>query len=300
MKIVPFNEDWRKDHPLGTIAFHHMLKGEPDSSDNFMFILGRQDEDFYMPRHRHNFDQIRFPLRGRANHGDGIVVGEGEIAYIPEGLPYGPQEDPIAPYAPGERMQVVLQFGGASGCGFMSIEQRRQAIQELSKTGTFDGNYYRRNDGSSAWGLNAIWEYVFGTRIKYPRPRYKSIIMADPKRFNWLRVAGATGVDHKFMGAFSERGVWVEMVRLQPNATWTSSDLRAKRLLFVLGGEGTIGEHTVGTFFAIQIDPSETLALTARSEMELFLIGLPPVEVPAIESDQYDHEELPAEPAMAT
>lgn len=299
MKIVPFNDDWRKDHPTGNIAFHHMLKGEPGSPDNFMFILGRQDEDFHMPRHRHNFDQIRFPIRGTMNHGDGIVVGEGEIAYIPEGLPYGPQDDPLAPYAAGERVQLVLQFGGASGYGYMSIEQRRQAIKELREHGTFDGPFYRRNDGSSSWGLNAIYQHVFGKPMKYPRPRYDHIIIADPKRFNWLRIGGAPGVERKFIGAFSERGAWVELVRVRPGATWSSSDGRGKRLLFVISGEGEAAGNPLGTFASLEVDPSETITLAAKTEMELFLVGLPPVEVPLVESDQYDLEELPAESAVA-
>ena len=64
MKVVPFvDRDWINDHPLGVIKFKHLLRGEPGSPDNFMYILGRQDGDFLMPRHRHNFDQIRLPIR---------------------------------------------------------------------------------------------------------------------------------------------------------------------------------------------------------------------------------------------
>ena len=49
MKIVPFvDRDWINDHPLGSILFKHLLKGEADSPDNFMYILGRQDGDFLM------------------------------------------------------------------------------------------------------------------------------------------------------------------------------------------------------------------------------------------------------------
>ena len=101
MKIVLFDEsNWKMDHPTGEIAFQHMLKGADGTPENFMYILGRQDRDFLMPRHRHNFDQIRLPIRGTMSHGNGVVVGQGEVAYIPEGLPYGPQDDPLAPYGP--------------------------------------------------------------------------------------------------------------------------------------------------------------------------------------------------------
>ena len=47
MKIVPFDDtNWTKDHPTGTVAFQHMLKGDPAARDNFMYILGRQDGDW--------------------------------------------------------------------------------------------------------------------------------------------------------------------------------------------------------------------------------------------------------------
>ena len=298
MKIVPFDDsDWRKDHPTGNIAFQHMLKGEPDSRDNFMYILGRQDADFSMPRHRHNFDQIRLPIRGAMNIGRGVILGEGQVGYFAEGLAYGPQDDPLGSAKPGERLQLVLQFGGASGYGFMSIEQRRQAWAELSKVGKFVGPHYHRPDGSVEWGLNAIWEHVFGVKLKYPRPRYTNVVIADPKRFNWLRVAGAAGVEHKTMGAFSERGVWVEFVKLRPRATWSSLDPRARRLFVVLSGTGKAEGRDIDRLTALQVEPGETLSLAAEADLELFLIGLPPVELPMVESEEYDAEELPAEEA---
>jgi hypothetical protein len=296
MKIVLFDEsNWKMDHPTGQIAFHHLLKGTDGTPENFMYVLGRQDRDFLMPRHRHNFDQIRLPLRGTMNHGGGTVVGEGEVAYIPEGLPYGPQDDPCAPYAPGERLQLVLQFGGASGMGFMSIEQRRQAWKDLEQTGKFVGPYYHRNDGTSAWGLNAIWEHVFGDRIKYPRPRYKSIIIADPKVCHWLPISGAAGVDRKYLGTFSERGVTVELIRIAAGGQWRSKDASALRLIVVLAGDGTVEATNVARLSALQVDAGEALSLSATAEMELFSIALPPVQLPVVPSTEYDLEELPGE-----
>src|ERR1700733_14098142 len=116
MKIVHYSEDhWKKDHPTGNVAFQHLLKGNPESPDNFMYILGRQDGDFWMPRHRHNFEQIRLPITGAMNLGGGLIQAEGTVGYFAEGLAYGPQDDPLANAKPGERLQLVLQFGGASG-----------------------------------------------------------------------------------------------------------------------------------------------------------------------------------------
>ncbi len=126
MKIRHFSPtEWHSDHPNGNLVFQYCLTGDPDSRDNFMLVLGRQDGDFFMPRHRHNFEQIRLPLRGDMNIGEDLVLKEGQVGYFPEGLPYGPQDDALGKTPPGERIALVLQFGGTSGYGFMSMDQRR-------------------------------------------------------------------------------------------------------------------------------------------------------------------------------
>jgi hypothetical protein len=296
MKIVPYDDTaWVKDHPTGDISFQHLLKGEPDTLENFMYILGRQDADFHMPRHRHNFDQIRLPLRGDMNLGRGIVLREGEVGYFPEGTAYGPQEDPLGDAAPGERVQLVLQFGGASGCGFMSIEQRRQARRELSERGRFDGNYFRRADGKVQWGLNTIWEHVYGERLKYPKPRYKNVVIADPKQFNWLPVPSANGVDRKYLGSYSERGMWMEMIRLAPNTRWSSNQPLGRRLVIILSGGGVCARTTVTPLTAIQIEADETLEISCGADtgIELFVVGLPPVVVPTKQdTERFDYVEI--------
>ena len=73
MKIAPFDETaFHHDHPAGTVSFNYLLMGgEPESRENYRYILGRQDADFHMPRHRHTFEQIRLPLVGDMNLGAG-------------------------------------------------------------------------------------------------------------------------------------------------------------------------------------------------------------------------------------
>ncbi len=296
MKTVPFaDEDWVSDHPLGSILFKHLLKGEPGSPENFMLILGRQDGDFLMPRHRHNFDQIRLPLLGDMNLGRGVVLREGEIGYFAEGLAYGPQDDPLGSARPGERIQLVLQFGGASAYGFMGIEQRRQARDELAKVGHFEGPYYLRADGKKEWGLNTIWEHAFGSKLKYPRSRYKDVVIADPAHFHWHPVRGAHGVVRKFMGAFSERAVSIEMIKIAPGAMWSSTDPTARRLLVVLSGAGTAADQPLSYLTALQADAGEPLEIRASTGMELFVVGLPRVEIPAAGIDAHESEALESE-----
>lgn len=203
--------------------------------------------------------------------------------------------DPLGDAAPGERLQLVLQFGGASGYGLMSIEQRRQARDEMGAVGKFDGNYYHYPDGRTHSGLNAIWEHVFGDQLRYSHARYKTVPIAVPSRSNWLPLRGAPGVEHKFMGSFTERGVWVEMIKRTCGSTWSFVDPTAVRLFVVLAGAGHVGGDEVRHLSALKADPAEDLDIVADEELELYLIGLLPVELPATESEQYVLEELPSD-----
>jgi hypothetical protein len=261
MKVVPFDDTaWRMDHPMGTVAFNYLMSGsEAKTPDNFRYILGRQEADFHMPRHRHTFDQIRLPLVGNMNLGEQGILREGEIGYFPEGQTYGPQDDPLGDP---KQLQLVLQFGGTSGLGVNGIVQ---------------GPRPQQGDGSGRPRLQ---------QGKFPRPRYRNVIIADPKRFNWLPVPSAKGLEHKHLGSFTERGVWIELLKLDSGADWTSTDPGARRLFVALSGVGRVEDQEVERLSALQVDAGEELHITAAQQLELFLIGLPPVPPPSGESEE--------------
>jgi hypothetical protein len=268
MKVAPFDDTaWRVDHPLGTVAFNYLIAGGPEKTpDNYRYILGRQDADFHMPRHRHTFDQIRLPLVGDMNLGEQRILHEGEIGYFPEGQTYGPQDDVLADYGakPGDRLQLVLQFGGASGLGI---------------AGAVNASRRRAQAGTGAQQR----------RAKFPRPRYKNVVIVDPENFNWLPIPRSAGVENKFMGSFSERGVWIEMVKIGPGATWASTDGNARRVFAVLSGAGEIDGTPVSRLSTVEADAGEELHVSVTEEMELFMTGLPPVRFPAVESGNFDY-----------
>jgi hypothetical protein len=94
------------------------------------------------------------------------------------------------------------------------------------------------------------------------------------------------------MGAFSERAVSIEMVKIARGAAWSSTDSIARRLIVVLSGSGTAAGEPLSYLTAMQADAGESLEISASPEMELFVVGLPNVEVPEAESDQYESEGL--------
>jgi hypothetical protein len=262
MKVVPFDEGaFHRDHPQGTVSFNYLLMGgEPGSPENFRYILGRQVGDFHMPRHRHNFEQIRLPLIGDMNLGEQGTLRAGEIGYFPEGGTYGPQDDPLT--EPGQ-LQLVLQFGGSSGLGMGAGRGRGPGNMEAQRE--------RRRPGAH----------------KLPRARFSDVIKFDPCRFNYFPVDGQPGVERKFFGAFTERAFWIERIRIAAGARAMSYDDKARRVIVVLSGRGAVDGTEVGKLTAIQAEGGETLVVGASEEMELHVVGIPPVQSPAV-PEEYD------------
>jgi hypothetical protein len=264
MKVAPFDENaFHMDHPRGTVAFNYLLMGgEPESLENYRYILGRQEGDFQMPRHRHTFEQIRLPLVGDMNLGEQGILREGEIGYFPEGQTYGPQDDPLGNP---KQLQLVLQFGGASGLGMSAGRGRGPASARPA------GERQRERRDT-----------------KFPRPRYQSVLIMNPAHFNWLPVPGMDGVQRKHFGAFTERGFWIEHIKIESGAEWTSTTDAGRRLIVALSGEGTVDDTKIGRLAALQVEAGEQLRVNVTEEMVLYIVGLPPVQLPAIPSDQFD------------
>jgi len=282
MKVVSIDAiNWRYDHPTGSLAFKYLLTGDDTAPDNFVLMLARQDKRFTTERHRHNFDQFRYPVRGDMNVGQGIKLRAGELGYFTEGAPYGPQDDPMEDEASGERLHLTLQFGGSTGYGYLSPDRLRACRDELRRDGEFVDIFYRRHDGKTMGGLDAVWQHAFGAKLEYPRPRYPAPIIMDPKSFRWTDNAGEPGVAHKYLGSFTERGTWVEIVRLQPEAQWNVHHSRARLLAVVLSGTGRCNDQALSRFSAIEINPGEHADIVGADDLELLIFGLPsiPIEV---------------------
>jgi hypothetical protein len=278
MKVVTAESvSWKTDHPTGSLAFKYLLSGDDDAPDNFVLLLAKQQGDFITSRHRHNFDQFRYPLRGDMNVGQGIRLREGHLGYFTEGAAYGPQEDLLGNTPPGEPMHVTLQFGGATGYGYLSPDRLRAVRNELRKHGEFVDVTYRRHDGRTQGGLDAVWQYAFGEKLEYPSPRYSAPIIMDPQSFPWVTDSHDAQVSRRNLGSFTERGVWAETLRLSENAHWASRDDHARRLLFILSGSGKCGDTSFAQYSAIQIEKGDTVDISANGETEILLFGLPPV-----------------------
>ena len=273
MKIVHADEvEWKRglQHRGGTFHYRHLLNGTPGTPGNFQFNIGQLEGDFSSPRHRHNFDQFRFQLEGTMNFDRNGKMGAGSFGYFPEGAPYGPQS------SDGRSSTAVLQFGGASGSGYLSREEVAAGTAELKKYGTFEGGIFRRNDdveGRRATdGYQAIWEHAHGERMEYPKPRYRDPIMVDPANYEWLPFAGQAGVTRRSLGTFTERQCAAELVRLERGAAYRAD---GRSVYLVLRGAGIVGDATYRELSAFHLEDGERAELVARDDTEILRLVLP-------------------------
>ena len=263
-------------HRGGGIDFRHLLIGREGAKDNHHLSMWRENGGFFSPRHRHNFDQIRICLEGEVSVTPDQTIRPGGIGYFPEGVAYGPQDSKVP------SLGVVMQFGGASGDGFVSFRQMAEAFSALKQQGTFEGGVFRRERASTAPGtkLNqdgyeAIWEHVTGRRLAYPAPRYSAPLVMYPENYAWEEDAAQPGVARRHLGTFTERHVELSTLRLGAGASCAMPARTGVRVYFALSGTGSAGDQAYRALSAWETAPGEPLTLRADTPSEIFVAGLP-------------------------
>lgn len=273
MKIVPIDsvEEIEKTHPRsGLFKLRHLLQGEEGSPNNFSLELAKTFTDFYSPRHRHNFDQFRYQLEGEFDFNKDGRSPPGTVIYHPESVPYGPQTSSDA------SLTLVLQFPGAGGNGYISVRQLKKATEELKTLGEFDkGSFIRRDESGediTRDAFEAVWEHIHQRPIHYSPPRYQAPVFMYPANYDWIPMKGEPGVSIRQLGVFTERRTEVGFVRLEPGAC---HQLVGPRVHFITHGEGGVNDKDYRKFTTIQIDAGEETTIRARTNTEVYVMGLP-------------------------
>lgn len=271
MKVIHAeNIEWKRglEHRGGTFHYRHMFNGVPNTLGNFQFNLGRIEGDFASPRHRHNFEQFRYQIDGTMNFDRNGKMTKGTFAYFPEGASYGPQSSEGTSYT------ATLQFGGASGSGYLSREQVRAGQTELEKIGTFEGGIFRRNGDvegrRNSDAYQAIWELSNGRRLEYPTPRYRAAVMIDPENIPWVPIAD--GISERFMGTFTERRTEASFVKIEKGRTWRAP---GRSIFLVTQGAGTIGDDPYTVLSGANTDDGEIVEFKASEETVILRMTLP-------------------------
>lgn len=264
----------------GRIDFKTLLEGHRGAANNYQLLLANTDISFKSPRHRHNFEQLRYSVRGPTHTGDECVIAEGELAYFPEGCYYGPQDQSRCKES---SLTMVIQFGGPSGSGYISRAEMEQAFHELAQSGDFEQGVYRRRAPAADQRKNqdsyeAIWEHHNRRKLVYPKPRFAAPVRFSEANFDWLADARHAGVWHKHIATFTEAFLGIAFLKLDASVHYTIDAGSSTRLLFVKSGEGKIGGSGAWTAHtAVHMDPGESVVLDAATTSEILVVDLPSI-----------------------
>lgn len=283
MRVVKVEDiEWtpiNNSHRNGGLEFKNILSGVEGTPENYWLTLAKGDGHFFSPRHQHNFDQFRMCVSGKTSIDPNKFMEPGEIGYFPEGTSYGPQQDDR------DNVTLVLQFGAASGGGFVSRGQLRRALDELHAVGEFKDGAFHRTGGpgkKNQDGFEAVWEHVMGRKLEYPAPRYERPVFMTIASFGWLPT-GMPGVRCKTLGVFTERETRLGMVELNASARWSSPGLDAISLSYVLSGTGQVGGKEYGPQTSIETTAGEPAEFHAAATTVMLHIVLPMLRSPRAE-----------------
>lgn len=261
----------------GRIVFKELLRGAEKTPTNFSLVLADTDVTFKSPRHRHNFDQIRITLEGSTNFGPRHNIEVGDVAYFPEGTSYGPQNQELVGSG---SLAMVIQFGGASGNGYMSQRELFAGQEEMRAFGEFEGGVFRRKVAAPNARINqdayeAIWEHQNGRPVEYPKPRMTEPVHFRAAHLPWTQIEGQRGVQWKELGSFTERAIRLACLKLDAGATHKLESPQ-ERILFVVDGDGRFGSgETWAKHTAVHLMANEAAPMSAASTTEALVLFLP-------------------------
>ncbi|HWE45811.1 MAG TPA: hypothetical protein VG407_07260 [Caulobacteraceae bacterium] len=241
--------------------------------DNFYFGMSYAGPGAFMtPRHHHNFDQMRYMLEG-VWHDPAGFLEPGSLGVFPEGTYYGPQDNPED-----SGTVLVMQFGGASGAGYLDKNIGRKAAAELKtlNVGIFEDGLYKRNPGVAGPPVQdayeAIWEHVMQRPIVYPKPQYPTPIFIDSKAFPWTPLEGVDGVEEKALGTFTSCKYSVARYQVAPGATFKA---KGRGVYFVLSGAGRLEDGPYRAKTSLYLEEDETATYVASELSDILYLGLP-------------------------
>ena len=264
--------EWKHyQHPReGTLEVKPLARGRADGVNyNLTYTrYGEGAETFATPRHRHTFEQVRFPTAGSLNYGPGREIPEGWLGYFPAGVSYGPQR------VEGGTI-LLLQFGE----DYLTSAQYRETHAALEALGSFrGGDFVDRDPHTGAERVRdavaAVWEEALGRPMVYPAPRYPEPVLMDPSAFDWLAAGTDPGIETKLLGSFTERDVRLEMVRWIASGT-VGLDPDRTQILWTVSGGVVLDGKELGAATAVLCETGEEAAIGGTAGGEALVITLP-------------------------
>jgi hypothetical protein len=183
---------------------------------------------------------------------------------------YGPQVNKTSIYC------AVLQFGGASGSGYLLPREVKAGMEELKQFGEFKDGVFHRREGvpgkRNMDAFQAIWEHVHGREMHYPKGRYAAPISLDSAHFDWVPVKGAKGVSEKLFGVWTERRTQAGLFKLEKGARFEAV---GHGVYLVLSGAGACAGNPLKQYSTVYVLADERATIEAGEETLLLHYGLP-------------------------
>lgn len=260
---------------VGDIDEKVMLEGKQGTPGNYRLLLEEPITDWITPRHRHDFDQVRFAMKGDLDYAPGKVLPEGWVAYFPEGVYYGPQVKKTG------ISLALFQFGGASGHGYSSNKQKKAAYDAMLAEGKFENGVFTYVDQEGKThnqdAAEARRERIIGKKVEY-KPRYDEIVIMNPANYDWLPHPKAAQVECKWLGCFTEREIRIGFIRLAADARVDFGLHGAPEMVLVSRGAVRLDNlnRAYGANSALSFEKNEgPIPVTAAEPSELFVVQLP-------------------------
>lgn len=182
----------------------------------FRILTSEHAEDFYSPRHRHTFDQVRFMIDGAARYADSHVYRGGDLIFIPGGTWYGPMR--LTEEKEGFK-HFTMQFRGTSDVPYYGPAEFEEARERLAAKGHFEqGKFVWADDGRKQDGWEAQLQEVLGRPVEYPEPPFETYLAVRSAKVPWSAHPDVAGVRVKPLGHFTATGPRVHLVELAPGA----------------------------------------------------------------------------------
>ena len=223
---------------------------------------------FSAPRHKHNFDQIRYVVSGSPDFGHYQVASQGQSAFFPAGAAYGPETIE-------EAEMLLIQWGPQ----WITRADHDETYAAMQKAGEFKDGYYITFDADGnehrTDSRNAIWETFNKCSLVYPVPRYPQPVIMEPEGFAWR--PAAPGVSAKIMGRFTEDDVYIGNYDWSETGGVLTLGPERTQLLWIAGGQLTVNgvAYDPGTVIFSEFEETTELAGTAGAQAVVFGLALP-------------------------
>jgi len=247
------------------------FSGDADERLIKLALTRATKQERYSPRHRHNFDQVRFIVSGELEYGP-LKCRPGDCLYFPEGVFYGPTQ-----LISENAENYTVQSQGPSWARLLTAIEAKQAMADLSHAGVLDKNkgIFRWANGKNQDSYEAMWEKVMGQRLAYPAARFDKPVLIRSENFPWAPANQASQVSVKQLAGFNEYGPTIELIKVEPQGKLSAGKTTSHRISIMLSGIASFQGRKLTEGSVLYYRPScDYPEVAAENEVLMLVIGL--------------------------